>query len=128
MHGNMILFPQRSNCSTLGVVGPGSDGIIRVERYKNVSGRSRRSAYNPSGKTSSRPISGRPKARSLTSITAEEPKTLKVRTFLPGQGRTQQKSRRSPLLTTARAVSLCARHVWQLGGESPLSNPMEVKD
>ena len=26
------------------------------------------------------------------------------------------------------SASLCARHVWQLGGESPLSNLMEVKD
>ena len=28
----------------------------------------------------------------------------------------------------ARAGSLCAGHVQQLGGESPLSNLMEVKD
>jgi hypothetical protein len=43
------------------------------------------------------------------------------------------KNRRLKLVRGAKlgyrvAVSLCAEHVRQLGGESPLSNLMEVKD
>jgi hypothetical protein len=42
--------------------------------------------------------------------------------------RRRKRSEGNPLYLHRGAVSLCAEHDRQLGGESPLSNLMEVKD